>query len=209
MFEVSPPSILVHVFSNGESASKCPKLLQVTVLGGAFQLVELSRMLQATGQNFDTSLANGIIYDSAPGTGTLVVLLQAFYAPFRSLVAKILITIPLTFIFYLFAAIEFVTGQRPAFDTMREGLNKAKVLPWTDASTPRLYIYSDTDKIVQQKAVVEHFAEAKKLGLNVTEERFKESAHVSHSKADPGRYWGAVKSLWTEASKQPLFASLC
>jgi Eukaryotic protein of unknown function (DUF829) len=176
----------------------------VLLLGGAFQMQELSRMLQSSGETPGTDPATdpaiAIIYDSVPGRWNLSSMLAAFLAPFRSTVSRMLIAIPLTIIYSLITAFSFITRERSSMDQMREALNKARVLPWTNERTPRLYIYSDTDELVQQEAVEEHIAEAKALGLNVRGEYFKGSAHVSHVRADADRYWAAVKKVWAEAA---------
>jgi alpha-beta hydrolase superfamily lysophospholipase len=172
----------------------------VLFLGGAFQMLELSRMLQSSGETPSTDPAIAIIYDSVPGRWSLSSMLAAFLAPFRSTVARMLIAIPLTIIYSFLTAFSFITRERSSVDQMREALNKARVLPWTNKETPRLYIYSDTDELVQQEAVAEHIAKAQELGLNVRSEYFKGSAHVSHVRADADRYWAAVKKVWAEAT---------
>jgi alpha-beta hydrolase superfamily lysophospholipase len=126
--------------------------------------------------------------------------LAAFLAPVRSTLFRIVMSLPLIVIYYVLSFVTFITRQRPLFDQMREDLNRAQILPWTNQKTPRLYIYSDTDKLVQQKAVEEHIAEAEELGLNVRAEYFKGSSHVSHVRTNPDRYWAAVKDIWIEAA---------
>jgi len=185
MFKAAPaPSLLVHVFSNG----------------GGFQLVELNRILESKfPAPASSASATAIIYDSVPGKAGLIPALTAFTAPIKSPLGRIILSIPLTVVYFVLVAITFVTRQRPMFDQLRSGLNKAQVLPWTNENTPRLYIYSDTDEMVQEKAVAEHIAEAKELGLNVRAEYFSGSAHVSHARSEPERYWDAVKSAWADA----------
>lgn len=68
-------------------------------------------------------------------------------------------------------------------------------------ATPRLYLYSDTDLVIPSKAVEEHIAEAKQEGFDVQAELFHGSAHVSHARKDPERYWGAIRSVWDKAVK--------
>ena len=167
--------------------------------GGALQLVELSRMLQASGQTLGMPSTTAIIYDSVPGKPELSSALSAFLAPVRSTLVRILMSIPLTIVYYVLVAIAFITRRRSPFERMRSELNKGQVLPWTTEETPRLYIYSDTDKLVNHKHVAEHIANAKELGLNVRGEYFKGSPHVAHARADPDRYWDAIRKVWVEA----------
>jgi len=184
VFQPSAPSILVHIFSNG----------------GAFQLFELSRMLKSSDLPSGRPSAAVLIFDSVPGKMDLSTSLSAFLAPVRSTLARIVITIPLTIIYCVLFTIMSITRKRPLFDEMRDELNRAQVLPWTNAKTPRLYIYSDTDELVRHDAVAEHITQAKVLGLNVRAEYFKGSQHVAHARKDQDRYWAAVKQVWADAT---------
>lgn len=47
--------------------------------------------------------------------------------------------------------------------------------------------------------VEKHAEKAREVGLNVRMERFEDSKHVAHARADPERYWGAVRRLWEDA----------
>lgn len=64
-------------------------------------------------------------------------------------------------------------------------------------------MYSSTDALIPAKDVETHAAEAKAAGLDVTLENFGKSAHVSHARTDPGRYWESVKALWERAISAP------
>jgi len=178
------PSLLVHAFSNG----------------GGFQLVELSRMLESTFPIPRSSSATAIVYDSLPGRLELISTVAAFTQPIKSSVGKLTMSILLTVAYFVLGTIAFVMRKRLSLDQLRLGLNRARVLPWMDANTPRLYLYSDTDELVQETAVAEHIAQAKELGLNVRAEYFKGSAHVSHARYNSERYWAAVRSVWAEAA---------
>jgi hypothetical protein len=92
-----------------------------------------------------------------------------------------------------------ITGNPSTHDFIRDGLNNPKIFPWMDSGTPRLYLYSDADQYSRVEDVKEHIEAAKKKGLNVREEYFRGSQHVQHSKAEPDRYWKAVRSIWGDA----------
>jgi len=81
---------------------------------------------------------------------------------------------------------------------MKIGLNKPDVLPWTHAKTPRVYVYSKEDRIVNYRSVEEHIAVGTAAGLAIGSEVFKGSGHVSHMRVDPARYWEIVAKLWKE-----------
>jgi hypothetical protein len=96
--------------------------------------------------------------------------------------------------------VKHILRRQAYFTTMKSSLNKANVLPWTGKSTPRLYIYSEGDELVEAGAVEQHMEEGRGKGLSVSAEKFgKESKHVCHARTDPERYWAAVGRLWKEA----------
>lgn len=88
----------------------------------------------------------------------------------------------------------------PLLVRLRNALNDEHLLPWATKKTCRLYIFSDTDKLVQHSAVLEHIAEAKALGLNVQGVEFMGSPHVAHMRQNPTRYWKAVEDVWNQAT---------
>ncbi|SPO05306.1 uncharacterized protein DNG_07993 [Cephalotrichum gorgonifer] len=67
--------------------------------------------------------------------------------------------------------------------------------------TGRVYLYSDGDEMVAAEHVEAHAAEAREAGMGdaVRLENFGENGHVTHMRADPKRYWGALKDLWEGA----------
>ncbi len=91
--------------------------------------------------------------------------------------------------------------KQGVIDELRAQLNNPLILPWTTASTPRLYLYSDTDRMIARHAVEEHIALAKTAGLNTHVVLFHGSPHVAHARTHPEKYWEAVKSTWAEAWK--------
>lgn len=84
-------------------------------------------------------------------------------------------------------------------DALRAHMNRARLLPWMDARSPRLYMYSEQDEMVRWGDVEDHAAEGARHGLRVRLERFADSPHVAHARTDPARYWGAVGRTWEDA----------
>ncbi|EED22388.1 hypothetical protein TSTA_096370 [Talaromyces stipitatus ATCC 10500] len=79
------------------------------------------------------------------------------------------------------------------------GVNSARNIPRDSA---RLYIYSTSDKLIHHKHVEAHAEIAREKGYsNLILERFDGSAHVSHLRLDPSRYWNAVWKVWNAASR--------
>ena len=96
----------------------------------------------------------GVIYDSLPGTmESLSASLAAFTAGIRSSIIKYAMFIPLTLIWALVRTTQFITRTPDAIEESRVVLNSQNPLPWITPSTPRLYIYSASDKITPYAAV--------------------------------------------------------
>ncbi|KAJ3551221.1 hypothetical protein NM688_g4834 [Phlebia brevispora] len=187
LFSDSSPSVLIHVFSNG----------------GSFLASELSRMVRSRSlgippKGIPTSC---IIFDSCPGTGDIWVSVGAFTAGMRSRIARFLLGTFFILALLVLIAVRTLLRRPHLIHDMRARINDPSVFSWTSKATPRLYLYSDADVMVPAKFVEEHIAEAKQKGLNVHTELFHGSAHVSHARQEPERYWGAVKSLWFGAVK--------
>ena len=208
-FSKSPPNLLVHVFSDGTSSSYQIHRLFYACLtdfqGGSVYFNLLSELIQET-PNLQveqmTPPATVFVFDSLPGNARLGPGLKAHTAEFHSPIIKYLAYVPLTIIWSVVMGTAFLMGQHDPITTMRLGLNKADVLPWTDEKTPRVYVYSKEDKIVNFKSVEEHVAQARAAGLTVTTELFKGSGHVSHMRRDPTRYWDINRRIWAEGLKQ-------
>ncbi|KAK7214310.1 hypothetical protein V2G26_021488 [Clonostachys chloroleuca] len=60
----------------------------------------------------------------------------------------------------------------------------------------RVYIYSDTDQIVDSHAVVKHAAAAKEKGYHVRLEKFLGIKHIMHMRDDKERYWKINRETW-------------
>lgn len=116
-------------------------------------------------------------------------------------VLKALTTPAASAVYFLIYSINALAGNPPMFPELRETLHTANTLALPSSSptpncAPRLYVYSASDKIVRFDLVEAHIEEARERGLDVVVERFETSAHVSHARKDPGRYWGAVEKMW-------------
>lgn len=119
-------------------------------------------------------------------------------------VLKVLTTPAASAVYFLIYSINALSGNPPMFPELRETLHAANTLALPSSSptpncAPRLYVYSASDKIVRFDLVEAHIEEAKERGLDVTVERFETSAHVSHARKDPERYWAAVERVWFKA----------
>lgn len=83
-------------------------------------------------------------------------------------------------------------SRRPVIIARMAGYLNSPAFP----PAPRLYLYSNADRIIPGEEVRAHAEVARRAGVEVAEEVFEGSAHVSHARADAGRYWAAVRGLW-------------
>ncbi|KAH9834519.1 uncharacterized protein C8Q71DRAFT_859509 [Rhodofomes roseus] len=183
--------VLIHVLSNG----------------GSLQLLVFRQALMKSSGAGDRGAAYSptpvaLILDSTPALRELASAIQS-WAP-RNPVLRYLAIPGISALYGGFYLANALVGNPPLFPTMRDQLNTLNLLPSITnpndpKATPRLYIYSNTDRVTPASEVEAHYEAAVAAGLNAKLERFTKSAHVSHSRADPERYWGAVTALWKEA----------
>lgn len=118
-------------------------------------------------------------------------------------VLKALTTPLVSAVYLLMYTINAVAGNPPIFSELRETLHTTNTLALPSSPTPncapRLYVYSVSDRIVPFDLIEAHIDEATGKGLDVAVEKFETSAHVSHARKNPERYWGAVERLWLKA----------
>lgn len=141
-----------------------------------------------------------IVFDSMPGLMDLRGTWRALTAPVKSKLLKFLLVLPFGALYYASAAFTILTRTEPLLVRLRNALNEERLLPWMTKDTSRLYVFSDTDKLVQHKAVLEHIVQARALGLNAQGVEFKGSPHVAHMRQNPARYWKAVEDTWNQTT---------
>ncbi|KAJ3571989.1 hypothetical protein NP233_g3397 [Leucocoprinus birnbaumii] len=183
---IDRPRILVHVFSNG----------------GCFQMVTLGKLLDSHQAKSITSTGSTsvVIFDSCPGSGSFKGSQQAFASVVRNPMARLLVKVVVTVLFCIQFVMKQVLRRQAYFQAMKTRLNNPDVLPWTSKATPRLYLYSEGDDLVEVNAVEDHMRSGRENGYAISAEKFgKESKHVSHVRTDPQRYWAAIRRLWKEA----------
>ena len=142
-----------------------------------------------------------IIFDSAPTPPTLTLTIRAFAAGMRGWFRKLLTGCVLVVVYGLTAIIRTLFRRPRPLSREIAALNDPALLPWTSKATPRLYLYSAGDVIVPASAVEEHAAHARMAGFPVQMVNFGQSAHVSHARDHPEKYWEAVRGFWSEAMR--------
>ncbi|OSD01295.1 hypothetical protein PYCCODRAFT_1426021 [Trametes coccinea BRFM310] len=174
--EGQAPRILLHVMSNASAIRK--------------------RGLQAPA---DTKCA--IVFDSAPAPVTFSMMIRAFTAAIRSVVTKYLVMAILSVVYLCTGVVQILFRRPKAMERELAALNDPALLPWTSKQTPRLYLYSSGDLIVPAHEVEQHMNQARLIGFPVQSAHFGQSAHVTHARNDPEKYWNSIKSFWEEATR--------
>ncbi|KAI0661126.1 hypothetical protein C8Q70DRAFT_911985, partial [Cubamyces menziesii] len=180
----NPPRILLHVMSNG----------------GVCSLVDLAAAIRRRGLRAPEGTKCAIVFDSAPAPVTFSMMNRAFTAGIRSRIMKYLMMafVSSTYVVMTLVGILFRT-PRPIQREMA-ALNDPRLLPWTSTRTPRMYLYSSGDQIVPESGVEEHAAKARMAGYPVQMVHFGSSAHVTHARNDPEKYWRSIKTFWEEVN---------
>ncbi|KAF8151001.1 hypothetical protein B0H34DRAFT_801896 [Crassisporium funariophilum] len=186
------PRVLVHAFSNG----------------GSWQLATLSEMLNSRNPSskYGKTLLSpsAVILDSCPGDGGLDGTLRAFTSVIRNPISRQIARVVVRLIYLYLAFIRVLLRRKNTIDGLKATLNSERLLPWFSKNTKRLYIYSPKDDMIPYHEVEGHARQAKECGLDVSLERFEDSAHVAHAKAYPEQYWTAVKRLWEDVSRREI-----
>ncbi|KAF9230344.1 hypothetical protein BU15DRAFT_83749 [Melanogaster broomeanus] len=183
------PRVLIHAFCTG----------------GCTQLTALGRLLSSKYPSVPPSehLVSGLILDSCPATSDVCTIYAAFRSTVPNLVTRCII---LAFV-YLVHAIRLCLSkafgkEMMVMEHLKMQLLRPRLLPWMNAGTPRLYIFSEKDELMPWKEVQQHAESGKKAGLNVRCELFEESGHVAHARLDPKRYWASVQDVWEVACRE-------
>ncbi|KAJ3559272.1 hypothetical protein NM688_g441 [Phlebia brevispora] len=181
-------------------------LLHVMSNGGGMQLLVLSKVLaKRTKASGMVPIAGpvALVLDSLPEGNGLRCMISVYTHQSKNPIAKYA-SVPLLAFFY---SLFYISYGGPVMQEVRQYLHASHILPgFTDREagpdvTPRLYVYSKTDKLTPTTEVLSHIRDARRLGLDVRTEVFEDTPHVSHARVDPKRYWNAVAKMWKEASQ--------
>lgn len=175
----SSPALLIHMFSTGGSAR----------ISSLYDYYAWS----AEGNESLHLPPHVTIFDSCPGEGSLSGMV-AFFQVGLSGVQRLLAT-PFIYLLATFWRSAVAAGWLKDWLTIWGRAHNDK-----ESKNPheirRTYIYSETDALIDYKAIETHAAEAEKQGFQVRLEKFDGSAHVAHAKHDEARYWDVVRQTW-------------
>ncbi|KAJ7650856.1 hypothetical protein FB45DRAFT_820261 [Roridomyces roridus] len=178
--------ILTHSFSNG----------------GALHLLAFNRAISLWNKNMAEHAPHNpsaLIIDSAPGGETLGRAQNALTAHIKSPIFRRIAKI-IVFLVYCFAWTRGqIFGIPSPIAVMLIALRRPRILPWIDARTPRLYVYSHGDEMVPAEDIEAHALLSESAGLDVRRLCFEKSPHVAHARFHPEEYWSAVRKVWADA----------
>ncbi|KDQ24888.1 hypothetical protein PLEOSDRAFT_161078 [Pleurotus ostreatus PC15] len=181
---LSTPRILLHSFSNG----------------GSLNVVALAKLLSVMGCT-PVRHISAMIIDSSPG-GNFTTTKRAFSGFVKNPILKCLALVFIHIFYFSLYVRGKLLGHRSPFQVITDNLVKPNILPWMDARTPRLYVFSKTDELVPWEHVDATAKLSAKAGLDTRVEMYEDSPHVAHARTDPARYWGAIRRMW-EAALRP------
>jgi hypothetical protein len=80
------------------------------------------------------------------------------------------------------------------------------------SEAPRLYMYSESDSIVNYTDIIKHYSDSTNAGFTVECKEFEGTEHVKHAhKSEKEVYWKFIQSTWTSmtfGTKQQMKASV-
>ena len=71
-----------------------------------------------------------------------------------------------------------------------------------DPLTPRCYLYSEADEVIDSRDIREHIEESAALDIPVMDVHFEGSDHCRHVVENPERYWNAVLQNWPRCTPE-------
>lgn len=171
--------VLLHFFSNG---------------GGFTSNLMANAYREKMGKVLPVS---GMILDSTPGRARHEATVRAFAVGMpKNIILRFIGVFLFRILLVLWRLSDVLRTKPNVIDKLRLDLNDATKF---NVDTPRMYIYSEKDDMVEWTDVEDHIEDAKGKGYKVEAEKYKESGHAAHMVFDPTRYWLAVERLWESA----------
>jgi hypothetical protein len=168
--------------------------------GGSLQMILLGRMLQRIygSAPVQRPLTSAIIFDSSPSVDNLRTYKLALSTIFRKPIVRFL---ALMFMYAMHGirsvGLSAVFGDgMMIMENLHIELLNPRILPWMGLHTPRLYLFSRSDKMIPWQDVIRHAETAKERGMDAHCELFEESEHVAHAMLETEKYWSSVQGVW-------------
>ncbi|KAI1095258.1 hypothetical protein F5B19DRAFT_372426 [Rostrohypoxylon terebratum] len=179
------PEILVHIFSNGGSAT-------TRTLYQEFQA--------QTNHTFPLHVA---VYDSCPGVYSFSTIYNVFMASFSGFFARLFaapwITALVAWFWVWYRPLRILSGEDflSANSRVHNDVDLVK-------QTTRSYIYGKADIMVDWKHVENHADQAAAKGFAVRREKFDSSPHVAHMRTCSDRYWMIIQETWEKGKMKSM-----
>lgn len=171
-------------------SSRSGIILQMSSNGGASSATSLTRALQQS--NLQLPL-DAVILDCSPGKLSLLSSTRAVTLQLSNSAIIRVVGAWLTYVFFGFYMImKMALRVKDDITRVRLDLNDPALFT---RDTPRLYLYSKADTLIEWKHVEDHAREAEILGYNVRVEVFEKAPHCALVKEDSERYWKAIQDL--------------
>ncbi len=136
----------------------------------------------------------GVVLDSNPGKAIYGATVKAFSVALpKNIVVRCIGVFVWSVLLFLYLAQYRVRGRLDIIERARREVNDKGLM---EIKAPRVYVYSETDPMVDWRFVEEHGEDAKKLGYKIEREKFVGSGHCGHMLLDRERYWKIIQRLW-------------
>jgi len=215
--------LLVHLTSNGGGFMfTCFTDLLERVEKSRSRGGEVWRQLGLTDRDIRKNAFEplAIILDSLPSHSGIIQNGSGFVTSIKNPHIRSVAAVPASIAFSTLLGSLYLLGSRLSFFAMSARLLSRDIVPGlSDYSTPRLYIYSEGDEVVDYRDVEAHLRRLREaadvdeqrrpsegfVGVldPISVEKFGfDSRHILHVRTDAGRYWAAVDRLWEDALKR-------
>jgi len=192
--DLSPAVDVMQAFMAGQAGSDSANSAQGSIVlhlfshGGATQALRLVKKLR---ESSDPIPLNSIILDSCPGRAEVGATARAISLsiPNNRLLRILGFYLVYCLVFFLML-VDRISQREGRITRLRRLLNDSEVFT---ASAPRLYLFSKADSMVKYSDVHDHAEDARKAGLQVTEEVFERAPHCALLNEDAVRYWKSVQ----------------
>lgn len=165
-------------------------ILHMSSNGGATNSALLAQNMQHAGLKLQF---DAVIFDCSPGkidlsSGTRAMTMQLPNKPLIRLIGSWLIYTCLV----LYMTLSKIFRIPDGITRVRRNLSDPSLFA---QESPRLYLYSKADSLINAGHVREHAEEAKALGYSVREEVFEKALHCALVMEDSERYWNAIHDV--------------
>lgn len=172
---------------------KAPIVLHVFSHGGSNSAIQLLRATSETARTDKPLPLQAFILDSTPGDADYWRSFNAVETTLpKSGPTRLLGQLSIHFTLALTYAGVWL-GLSQSIKHFRQVLRDARLF---SLKTPRAYLYSKADRMVDWELVQKHADEAGATGYSVRQLCFESSSHCGHIMEDDVAYWDMVKSTW-------------